>query len=545
MGHPTFRTVKESKVTMGKILGIDLGTTNSAMAVLEGDEATIIANAEGDHTTPSVVAWKDGERIVGKAALNQQVMNVKNTVYSVKRFIGRTYDELTDADLDGLTYTVKSGPKGRPVVVLDDPQVRDKEILPEAVSAAVLSKMKADAEAYLGEEVTEAIITVPAYFNDTQRQATKDAGEIAGLNVQRIINEPTAAALAYGFGGKNAMEEKTILVFDFGGGTLDVSILDIGPDLVQVVSTAGDNHLGGDDVDAVFTEYLCDRFQNENGVDLREDPMIHSRVREAARKAKEDLSNASSVNVNLPFITAGPSGPLHMNYDVTRDEFNDIIGELIERCKLPISDALKGSPSNPIDMQMSDIDNIILVGGSTRIPAIQKMVEQVCGKKPEKTVNPDEVVAMGAAIQGGVLEGSVGDILLADVNSMTLGIKTYPDDVSVMIPKNTPIPAAETKIFTTREDNQDNVEVVVIQGEAPKASDPSNKILGTAVLEGIPPMKAREPRIEIELKYNVDGIVELSATEKSTGKSINVRLEGTTKLDDYEIAELAAAERAN
>lgn len=530
---------------MGKILGIDLGTTNSAMAVLEGDEATIIANAEGDHTTPSVVAWKDGDRIVGKAALNQQVMNVKNTIYSVKRFIGRTYAELTDKDLEGLTYTVKSGPKGRPVIELDDPATKDKELLPEAVSAAVLKKLKEDAEAYLGEPIDEAIITVPAYFNDNQRQATKDAGEIAGLHVQRIINEPTAAALAYGFGGKDAMEEKTVMVFDFGGGTLDVSILDIGPDLVQVVSTAGDNHLGGDDVDATMTEYLCNRFQNENGVDLREDPMIHSRVREAARKAKEDLSNAKSVNINLPFITANASGPLHMNYDITRDEFNGIISELVERCKAPIHDALTGSPENPIDMTMDDIDNVILVGGSTRIPIIQEMVEKECGKAPEKTVNPDEVVAMGAAIQGGVLTGSVGNILLADVNSMTLGIKTYPNNVAVMIPKNTPIPTSETKTFTTQTDNQDNVEIVIIQGEAPQADDPSNKVLGTAVLDGIPPMPAQMPRIDIELKYNVDGIVEVSAKEQSTGVSINVRIEGTTKLTDGEIAMLSAAEKRN
>lgn len=527
---------------MGKTIGIDLGTTNSAMAVLDGDTASVITNSEGDHTTPSVVAWRDGERIVGKAALNQQVMNVANTIYSVKRFIGRSYKELTKEDFGGLTYEVRQGAKERPVIVIKDPKANIKELLPEAISAAVLKKLKEDAEAFLGDSVDSAVITVPAYFNDDQRQATKDAGEIAGLHVERIINEPTAAALAYGF-GKGGDDEKKILVFDFGGGTLDVSILNVSADLVEVVSTAGDNHLGGDDIDATFTEYLCDRFKRENGVSLTDDPMVHSRVREAARKAKEDLSSSSSVNVNIPFITAGPQGPLHLNYDINRSEFNQVIAGILERCKAPIHDAMRGSDSNPINLSMSEIDDVLLVGGSTRIPAVQDLVKAECGKDPEKTVNPDEVVAMGAAVQGGVMDGNLGDILLADVNSMSLGIKTYPNKVAMMIPKNTKIPTSETKHFTTQDNNQTNVEIVLIQGEDPQANSPKNKVLGTTVLDGIPPMPAHEPDIEITLTYDVNGIVQVHAREMRSGTEINVKIEGTTKLDDRELAILSAVEK--
>lgn len=522
---------------MGKTIGIDLGTTNSAMAILDGDTASVITNAEGDHTTPSVVAWRDGERIVGKAALNQQVMNVENTVYSVKRFIGRSYDELGQDDFDGLTYKVVRGNKNRPVIELQDPRADPRCPIPEMISAAVLSKLKADAEAFLGDTVDSAVITVPAYFNDDQRQATKDAGEIAGLKVERIINEPTAAALAYGF-GKGGSASKRILVFDFGGGTLDVSILDVASDLVEVVATAGDNHLGGDDIDAIFTEYLCNQFKADNGVSLTEDPMVHSRVRETARKAKEDLSNSPSVNVNIPFITAGPQGPLHLNYDIDRAQFNKIIEDVLRRCKAPIADALSGA-----DMTTDDLDDVLLVGGSTRIPAVQELVKQECRREPEKTVNPDEVVAMGAAVQGGVLDGDLGDIILADVNSMTLGIKTWPNKVARMIERNTHIPASETKMFTTQEDNQDNVEIVLIQGESPEANSPENKVLGTTVLDGIPPMPARQPQIEITLTYDVNGIVQVYAKELTSGVEINVKIEGTTKLDDREIAMLSAAER--
>ena len=523
---------------MDKILGIDLGTTNSCMAVLEGKDPVVIPNAEGDHTTPSVVAYPDGERIVGKSALNQQVLNASNTFYSVKRFIGRTYNELYDEDLADLAYHVGEGDRGRPVMIADD----DVELLPEAVSAAVLQKLKNDASAFLGESVTKAVITVPAYFNDAQRQATRDAGKIAGLDVLRIINEPTAAALAYGFDGNDKSGEKTLLVFDFGGGTLDVSILEVSPGLVQVISTAGDNYLGGDDIDSLITNYLCDHFAEDEGIDLYQDDMTFARVREAARKAKEDLSSSKKTTVNLPFVAAGPQGPVHMKYEITREQFNELISDIISSCKSLIFEALEGSAENPIDLKVEDLDEILLVGGSTRIPAIQEMIEEVCGKRPNKTVNPDEVVALGAAIQGGVLEGGVDDIVLSDVCSMTLGIKVYPNKVAVMIPKNTPIPTSEKKVFSTAEDNQDNVEIVIIQGEAPEADDPYNKALGTAVLGNIPPMTAGTPKIEITMTYDVNGIVQVTAQELSSGASINVRIDGSSRLNDSEILALMKAE---
>lgn len=457
---------------MGKIIGIDLGTTNSAMAVLEGGIPSIIVNADGGRTTPSVVGWKDGDRIVGRAAINQQVSNPDNTIYSVKRFIGRSYDDLGEKDLEGLYYNIKSGAKGRPVVVADE-----REILPEEVSAAVLSKLKDDAERFLGEEVTQAIITVPAYFDDNQRQATRDAGAIAGLEVLRIINEPTAAALAYGYAGGSTM--KKILVFDLGGGTFDVSILDVDNSVISVISTAGDNHLGGDVWDSQFCEWLCDKFQNENGIDPRTDTMIHSRVLEAARKAKEDLSSAESVNINLPFLCVSPEGtPLHMDYEISRSQFEEITQDLLDRCRKPVEEALKGTPENPIDLTMSDIDDVLLVGGSTRMPAVRALAQQLCGKEPNATVNPDEVVAMGAAVQGGVMNNECQGIVLSDVNSMSLGIKIYPDTVNVMIPANSPIPTEASDIYTNQEDNQKSVEIVVVQGNDPVASSPKNKIFG-------------------------------------------------------------------
>lgn len=523
---------------MGKIIGIDLGTTNSAMAVLEGQNPEIIINSDGDRTTPSVVAWKDGERIVGKTALNQQVSNPDNTIYSVKRFIGRTYDDLTDKDLEGLHYSIKSGEKGRPVILADN-----REILPEEVSAAVLSKLKKDAEKFLGEDVTQAIITVPAYFDDNQRQATKDAGKIAGLEVLRIINEPTAAALAYGYA--NGSDTKKILVFDLGGGTFDVSVLDVDDKVIQVISTAGDNHLGGDIWDSTFCEWLCDKFEKENGVDPRSDVMIHSRVLEAARNAKHDLSNASSASINLPFLCIGKNNqPLHMEYEITREQFEDITHDLLKRCRKPVEDALKGTEDNPIGLTKDDIDDVLLVGGSTRMPAVQNLVRELFGKEPNVTVNPDEVVAMGAAVQGGILNNECSGIVLSDVNSLPIGIKIYPDTVNVMIQANTPIPTEATDVYTNQSDHQESIEIVIVQGRNPVASSPENKILGTAVMDGLPDAMAHQLQIEITLGYTVDGMIKVSAKELSTGKTLETTIEGSTKLTDNEVKALASAEKS-
>lgn len=523
---------------MSKVLGIDLGTTNSCMAILEGDTPTIIPNAEGDRTTPSVVAFSDGERLVGKVALNQHVMNAGNTIYSVKRFIGRTCDELDSCDTADLTYRIETSEKDRPIIVTESRE----EYLPEAISAMVLAKLKCDAEAFTGEILTKAVITVPAYFNDTQRQATRDAGSIAGLDVLRIINEPTAAALAFGYNGGDA-EDTTILVYDFGGGTLDVSILEISNGLVQVVSTAGNNYLGGDDIDALLTQHLCNRFFADTGIDLAADDLSYARVRSAARSAKEDLSSTQKVIVNLPFVAASAQGPVHMNYEVTRHEFEEVIADIIEDCKTPIIEALEGPQDNPACLSTDDIDHVLLVGGSTRIPAIQQMIETLFGKEPERTLNPDEVVAMGAAVQGGVLEGDLEDIVLSDVCSMTLSIKAYPNICAVMIPKNSPIPTSSQQIFTTRDDNQDNVEIVIIQGEDPEANSPRNKVIGTAVLEGIPAMPGGVPRIQVTMTYDADGIIQVSAQETASGSSIQVRIEGTSRLDTNEVQALAAQEQ--
>lgn len=524
---------------MGKIIGIDLGTTNSCMAVLQGGNPEIIVNSDGARTTPSVVAWKNGERIVGRAAINQQVSNPDNTIYSVKRFIGRSYDELGEKDLEGLHYKISQGVKGRPVIHADG-----REMLPEEISAAVLSKLKKDAETFLGESVDEAIITVPAYFNDTQRQATKDAGKIAGLDVLRIINEPTAAALAYGYG--NGSETKKILVFDLGGGTFDVSVLEVDDTVVQVISTAGDNHLGGDIWDSTFCEWLCDKFQKDNGVDPRKDNMVHSRVLEAARKAKEDLSTSPSVDINLPFLCVSPEGtPLHMEYEITREQFEDVTRDLLVRCRQPVAEALSGTKDNPINLTMSDIDDILLVGGSTRMPAVRALAKELSGKEPNATVNPDEVVAMGAAVQGGVMNNECQGIVLADVNAMSLGIKTYPDNVNIMIPANSQIPIDATDVYTNQEAHQKSVEIVVVQGNDEKASSPRNKILGRAVLDGLPDAGAHELQIEITMSYDVDGIIQIKARELSTGKTLEAKIEGSTKLSDNEVKSLAAAESMN
>ena len=522
---------------MGKIIGIDLGTTNSCMAVLEGGDPSIIVNADGGRTTPSVVAWKDGNRIVGRAAINQQVSNPKNTVYSVKRFIGREYNDLTEQDLEGLHYDIMAGDKDRPVVHADG-----RDILPEEVSAAVLSKMKEDAETFLGEPVTEAIITVPAYFDDNQRQATKDAGKIAGLDVLRIINEPTAAALAYGY--SNGAETKKILVFDLGGGTFDVSILDVDDAVIQVISTAGDNHLGGDIWDSVFCEWLCDKFQQENGVDPRADAMTHSRVLEAARKAKEDLSTADSVNVNLPFLCVNGATPLHMDYEITRAQFEDITNELLDRCRKPVEDALSGTEDNPIGLTMSDIDDVLLVGGSTRMPAVQKLVKELSGKTPNQGVNPDEVVASGAAVQGSIMNNETTGIVLADVCSMAVGLRLSDGTVDYLIQANSAIPCTETSQYGLAEQGQSSVELVVIQGREKMASDPANKILGTASMSGWDTNIPREQVIiELAMTYTVDGIIEISATELSSGVHLDTKIEGSTKLSDSEVKSLAAAEK--
>jgi molecular chaperone DnaK len=516
---------------MSKIIGIDLGTTNSAMAVMEGGEPTIISNIEGGRTTPSIVAVnKNGERLVGQTAKRQAVINPDNTIFSVKRLIGRTFDDPeVKRDIDIMPYEIVKA-DGHVKV-----KMGDKEYTPEEVSAMILGKLKADAEKYLGQPVTEAVITVPAYFNDAQRQATKDAGKIAGLEVKRIINEPTAAALAYGL-EKN--KEEKVVVYDLGGGTFDVSVLELGDGVFEVKSTNGDTHLGGDDFDVTVINYLIDEFKKDQGIDLKKDKAAMQRLKEAAEKAKIELSTTNETNVNIPFVTADAEGPKHLDMSLTRADFEKLVLELVEKTLKPCEAALKDA-----GVKKEDINEVILVGGMTRMPLVQKKVEEFFGKKPLQGVNPDEVVAIGAAIQGGVLGGDVKDVLLLDVTPLSLGIETLGGVNTKLIERNSTIPTSKSQTFSTAADNQTSVEINVLQGEREMASD--SKSLGRFVLDGIPPAPRGVPQIEVSFNIDANGIVNVSAKDKATNKEQKITISGGGNLSDEDIKKMQQDAEAN
>jgi len=516
---------------MGKIIGIDLGTTNSCVSVMEGNEPVVIANEEGRRTTPSIVGFlKNGERKVGDAAKRQAITNPQNTIASVKRFMGRRFDEVTE-EISHWSYKVAQGDNNTVRVDIDG-----RLYTPQEISAMVLQKMKKTAEDYLGTEVTEAVITVPAYFNDAQRQATKEAGEIAGLTVKRIVNEPTAAALAYGLDKKNV--DQKIAVFDLGGGTFDISVLELGDGVFEVKSTNGDTHLGGDDFDKVIMDWLADEFKNDEAIDLRKDPMALQRLKEAAEKAKIELSASSETEINLPYITAVDGVPKHLVKKLSRAKFEALADNLFARCLKPCEAALKDA-----GYSTSQIDEVILVGGSTRIPKVQEIVEKFFGKKPNKGVNPDEVVAIGAAIQGGVLTGEVKDVLLLDVTPLSLGIETMGGVMTVMIPSNTTIPTKKTEVYSTASDNQPGVQIHILQGERPMATQ--NKSLGIFNLDGIPPAPRGVPQIEVTFDIDANGLLNVSAKDKGTGKEQKIRIEAGSGLSKEEIEKMKAEAKAN